>query len=57
MLKSEFKGQIICKFDLDLPNAYNPICFDRNISENRDGKKMKAAVYLVYRTVNYILFR
>ena len=35
--KSEFKGQIVSKSDLI--NAYNPIYFDRNISENRDDKK------------------
>ena len=38
MLKSEFKGQIVSKFDLGLLNAYNPMYFDRNISENKDGK-------------------
>ena len=30
MLKSEFKGQILSKFDLGLLNAYNPMYFDRN---------------------------
>ena len=34
MLKSEFKGQIP-KFDLGLLNAYNPMYFYRNISENK----------------------
>ena len=32
-VKSEFKGQIVSKFDLGLPNAYKPMYFDRNISE------------------------
>ena len=32
-LKSEFKDQIVSKFDLGLLNAYKPIHFDRNISE------------------------
>ena len=39
MLKSEFKGQIVSKFDQGLLNAYNPMYFDWNISENEDGKK------------------
>ena len=38
-LTSEFKGQIVSKLDLGLLNAYNPMHFDRNISENKDGKK------------------
>ena len=46
-LKSEFKGQIVSKFDLGLLNAYNPMYFDRNISENKDGKKMRAVICLV----------
>ena len=33
MLKSEFKGKIVFKFDLGLLNAYNSMYFDRNISE------------------------
>ena len=37
-VKKKFKGQIVSKFDLGLFNAYNPIHFDRNISENKDGK-------------------
>ena len=53
-LKSEFKGQIVSKFDLGLLNAYNSMYFDRNISENKDGKKNEGSS-LVYRRVNYIL--
>ena len=34
MLKSEFRNQMVSKFDLGLLNAYKLICFDRNI----DGK-------------------
>ena len=34
MLKSEFKGQIVYKFDLGLLNAYNSMYFDGNI-ENK----------------------
>ena len=37
LLKSEFKGQIVSKFDLDLLNAYN-LCY-RNISENKYGSE------------------
>ena len=32
-VKSEFKGQIVSKFDLGQINAYKPMYFDRNISE------------------------
>jgi hypothetical protein len=31
-----FKGQIVSKFDLGLLNAYNPMYFDKNISENKE---------------------
>ena len=34
MLKSEFKGQIVNKFNLGLLNAHNPMYFDINI-ENK----------------------
>ena len=30
---SDFKGQIVSKFDLGLLNAYKPMSFDRNMSE------------------------
>ena len=30
---SDFKGQIVSKYDLGLLNAYKPMCFDRNISK------------------------
>ena len=36
--RSEFKDQIVSKFDLGLLNAYNPMYFDRNISENKNSK-------------------
>ena len=44
MIKSGFKGQIVSKFDLGLLNACNLMYFDRNISENKDGKKKVRAV-------------
>ena len=37
-LKCWFKGQIISRIDLSLPNAYKLMCFDRNINGNRDDK-------------------
>ena len=35
-LKRWFKGQIISRIHLSLPNAYKLMCFDRNINGNRD---------------------
>ena len=35
---------MVFKFDLGLLNAFNPMYFDRNISENKDGKKMRAVI-------------
>ena len=37
-LKCWFKGQIISRIHLSLPNAYILRCFDRNINGNRDVK-------------------
>ena len=37
---SDFKGY---KFHLGLLNAYNPMYYDRNISENKDGKKSQGS--------------
>ena len=37
-LKCWFKGQIIPRIHLSLPNAYKLMCFDRNINGNRDVK-------------------
>ena len=37
-LKCWFKGQIISRIHLSLPNAYKLMCFDRNINGNRDVK-------------------
>ena len=36
-LKCWFKGQILSRIHLRLPNAYKLMCFDRNINGNRDG--------------------
>ena len=35
-LKSDFKRQLVSKFDLGLLNAYKPMYFDRNIIENKE---------------------
>ena len=37
-LKCWFKGQIISRIHLSLPNAYKPMCFDRNININSHFK-------------------
>ena len=37
-LKCWFKGQMISRIHLILPNAYKLMCFDRNINGNRDVK-------------------
>jgi hypothetical protein len=37
-LNSWFKGQIISRIHLSLPNAYKLMCFDRNINGYRDDK-------------------
>ena len=38
ILKCWFKGQIISRIHLSLPNAYKLMCFDRNINGNMDVK-------------------
>jgi hypothetical protein len=38
MLKSEFRNQMVSKFDLGLLNAYKLMYFDRNIDGNKDEK-------------------
>ena len=35
-LKCWFKGQMIFRIHLSLPNAYKLTCFDRNVNGNRD---------------------
>ena len=37
-LKCWFKGQMMSRIHLSLPNAYKLMCFDRNINGNRDVK-------------------
>ena len=37
-LKCWFKGQIISRIHLSLPNAYKLMCFDKNINGNGDDK-------------------
>ena len=43
-LKCWFKGQIISRIHLNLPNAYKLICFDRNINGNMDVKFLIAII-------------
>ena len=50
------KSQIVSKFDLGLLIAYNLIYFDRNISENKDGKKNEGS-YLSFVTNSLIYFK
>ena len=38
-VKSWNLHEIVSKFDLGLLHTYNPMYFDRNISENKDDKK------------------
>ena len=50
-LKFWFKGQIISRIHLILPNAYKLMCFDRNINGNRDVKFLECDYLLVQRCV------
>ena len=46
-LKCWFKGQIISRIHLSLPNAYKLMCFDRNINGNMDVKFLGCDYLLV----------
>ena len=46
-LKCWFKGQMISKSHLSLPNAYRLMCFDRNINVVRDVKLLEYNYLLV----------
>jgi len=50
-LKCWFKGQIISRIHIGLPNAYKLMCFDRNINGNRDVKFLECDYLLVQRCV------
>ena len=54
-LKCWFKGQIISRIHLSLPNAYKLMCFDRNINWNRDVKFLECDYFLVQRCVKLTL--
>ena len=54
-LKCWFKGQIISRIHLSLPNAYKLMCFDRNINENRDVKILECDYLSVQRCVKFTL--
>ena len=38
---------MVSKFDLGLLNAYNPMYFDRNIIENKYGKKKWGELFVL----------
>ena len=40
-LKCWFKGQMISRSHLSLPNAYRLMCFDKNINVDRDVKLLE----------------
>ena len=47
---SGFKGEKVnlkVRWSIGLLNIYKPMYFDRNISENKDGKKSRAVIGLV----------
>ena len=50
-----FKGQIISRIHLILPNAYKLMCFDRNINGNRDVEFLECDYLLVQRYVKLTL--
>ena len=54
-LKCWFKGQMISRIHLSLPNAYKLMCFDRNINGNRDAKFLECDYLLVQRCVKLTL--
>ena len=54
-LKFWFKGQIISRIHLILPNAYKLMFFDRNINGNRNVKFLECDYLLVQRCVRLTL--
>ena len=46
---------MISRIDLDLPNAYKVMCFDRHINGNRDVKFLGSDYLLVQRCVKLTL--
>ena len=44
---------MVSKFDPGLLNAYNPMYFDRNVSEDKDGKKMTAVICLCVTNIEF----
>ena len=51
-----FKGQIISRIHLSLPNAYKLMCFDRNINGNRDIKFFEWYYWSLHSRKNLILY-
>ena len=54
-LRFWFKGQIIFRIHVIMPNAYKPMCFDRNIIGNKDAKFLDCDYLLVQRSVKLTL--
>ena len=54
-LKCWFKGQIISRLHLGLPNAYKLMCFYRNNNGNMDVKFLRCDYFLVQRCMKLTL--
>ena len=52
--KSEFKGQIVLKFDLGLLNTYKLMYFDKNINGNKDSKRNLRAINETCVTLHWV---
>ena len=50
-----YKGQIIFKIHLSLPNAYKLMCFDRNMNGNRDVKFLECDKWSLHLQKNLTL--
>ena len=56
-LKCWFKGQMISRIHLILPNAYKLMCFDRNINGNRDVKFLECDKWSLHWSKNLTLIQ
>ena len=56
-LKCWFKGQMISRIHLILPNAYKLMCFDRNINGNRNVKFLECDKWSLHWYKNLTLVR
>ena len=57
-LKCWFKGQMISRIHLILPNAYKLMCFDRNINGNRNVKFLECDKWSLhwYKNLTLVVF-